>query len=199
MADILYPDWTKIIDLGKELRLEDFPLHTHFQHVADIVTDVSTTRQTVIEFRPVIPKDLWKKETTEWIYIFTIDGRIVKIGGTRTGLAGRASSYLCGHHIKERGKSRDCSKTNGFIYNTFDHYLRKGHTIQMWAHELAPAIVTVDIWGTSKAVQAQVYTAYETTALQAYTAAAGHYPALSDNSDPSHRETAKKGAKKASP
>lgn len=194
-AGPLYPAWTKLLDLTKELRLADFPLSKHFTHVADIVPDTATTRQTVIEFRPTIPRDRWRKETTEWIYMFTINGHIVKIGGTRSGLAGRCGSYLCGHHIAERGKSRDCSKTNGFIYNTFDHYARNGHTIQMWAHELKPALVTVDIWGTPKEVQAQVYTALETTALETYKATAGHYPALSDNSDPSHR--AKKSAKAA--
>lgn len=186
---ILYPDWTKVIDLERELLLEDFPLLGHFRHVANIVEDISTTRQTVIEFQPVVDKATWKKDSVEWIYLFAVDGRIVKLGGTRTGLAGRASSYLCGHHIKERGKSRDCSKTNGFVYNTFDHYLRNGHTIQMWAYQLTPVFVSVDIWGENHTVMAQVYTAYETRALEAYKRITGHYPALSDNSDPNHRSS----------
>jgi hypothetical protein len=42
------------------------------------------------------------KEKKEWIYLFLINKRIVKIGGTRTGLSGRCASYLCGHHIQER-------------------------------------------------------------------------------------------------
>jgi hypothetical protein len=64
-----------------------------------------------------------------------INDYIVKIGGTRAGLRGRANSYLCGHHIKERSKSGDCSKTNGFIYNTFVHYLNKGFKIEMYAYK----------------------------------------------------------------
>ena len=59
---------------------------------------------------------------------------IVKIGGTRTGLKGRVSSYLCGHHIEERGKSGDCSKTNGFIYNTMEFYLNLGCKIKMYGY-----------------------------------------------------------------
>ena len=49
---------------------------------------------------------------------------IIKIGGTRTGLKERCGSYLCGHHVEERDKSGDCSKTNAYIYNTFEFYLR---------------------------------------------------------------------------
>jgi hypothetical protein len=53
-----------------------------------------------------------------------MNGYIIKIGGTRTGLKERCGSYLCGHHIEERDKSGDCSKTNAYIYNTFEFYLR---------------------------------------------------------------------------
>lgn len=187
MDDILYPKWTKILDLSKEIPIEEFQLSNYFHHVANIVESISVKRQTVIEFVPVIPREDWKKETTEWIYIFTIDNCIVKIGGTRTGLAGRASSYLCGHHIPERGKSRDCSKTNGFIYNTFDYYIRKGHTVKMWGFRIEPVTVNVNIWGETKDILPQIYTAFETNALEKYKTQTGHYPSLNDNSDPSHR------------
>ena len=186
MDTILYPNWTKILNLETELRLTEFSLHTHFRHVANIVEDHADTRQTVIRFEPVIDRGEWKKKS-QWIYMLVIDGRIVKIGGTRTGLEGRCGSYLCGHHIPERGGSRDCSKTNGYIYNTFDHYVRNGHKIEMWACQIPSVRVTVDVWGTEMELDPQVYTAYETTALEAYKAEAGHYPALSDNSDPVHR------------
>jgi hypothetical protein len=181
-----FPKWTKIIDLSKELHVRDFPLHEAFRPVANIVADESTTRQTVIEFVPTIPVEEWKKKA-ENIYFFTIDDKIVKIGGTRTGLKDRTQSYLCGHHIPERGKSRDCSKTNGYIYNTFDHYIRNGHAVKMWAYEIPPAVVKMNVWGKEVLVAAQTYTAFETQALELYKTTAGHYPALSDNSDPSHR------------
>jgi hypothetical protein len=195
----LYSAWIKSIDLSKELRVPDFSLASNFRLVANIVADTKETRQTVIEFVPTIPLADWKKQT-EWIYLLTIDERIVKIGGTRDSLKGRTGSYLCGHHIPERGKSRDCSKTNGFIYNTFDHYIQTGHSVQMWGFEVPAVEATVEIWGETKTIRTQVYTAYETHALELYHKEAGAYPALSDNSDPTHRETetrAKKEAEKA--
>ena len=182
-----YSAWVKNLSLDKELRLSEFSLHEKFKHVANIVEDTVESRQTVIRFDPVIPASEWARNT-EWIYIFTIDDRIVKIGGTRDSLKGRAGSYLCGHHIPERGKSRDCSKTNGFVYNTFDDYIRNGHTIQMWGCEIPAVEATVDIWGTQKTIRTQVYTAYETHALETYRKETGHYPELSDNSDPTHRK-----------
>jgi hypothetical protein len=187
---VLFPKWTKILDLSKELVKDSFTLFPQFTHVADIVATVSDSKkkkQTVIDFVPLISNDLWKKKTLQWIYLFTVDDRIVKIGGSRSGLKGRAGSYLCGHHIRERGKSGDCSKTNGYIYNTFDHYIRNGSVVKMYAFQIPDIKVNVDVWGKNLEISPQVYTSYETGALEAYKKDAGHYPCLSNNSDPAHR------------
>ena len=182
--------WTKVINLDKELLLENFSLSAKFGHVANIVANASPSRQTVIEFSPTVADAVWKQKT-EWIYIFTIDKRVVKIGGTRDGLYGRQSSYMCGHHTSDRGKSGKCSVTNAHLYNTFDHYIRAGHVVEMWACEIPAVEATVDIWGTMTKIRTQAYTAYETGAMDAYSREAGHYPPLSDNSDPSHRKAEK--------
>jgi hypothetical protein len=57
----------------------------------------------------------------------------------------------------------------------------------MYAHEIPKPKMQVSIWGESADIEPQVYTAYETKALEKYKQAAGHYPVLSDNSDPNHR------------
>jgi hypothetical protein len=100
----------------------------------------------MIKFNPIISSEDFNKKT-EWLYLLVINNRIVKIGGTRTGLKGRVSSYLCGHHIEERGKSGDCSKTNGFIYNTFEFYLSLGCKIEMYGYELPKTEFTIEIFG----------------------------------------------------
>ena len=82
---------------------------------------------------------------------------IVKIGGTRTGLKGRTVSYLCGHHIKERGKFGDCSKTNGFIYNTFIFYLNLGCKIKTYGYKLPKLEMTIKIFGKEKKISTQTY------------------------------------------
>lgn len=182
--------WIKVLPLDKELSMEGFSLFPKFKHVADVIETSKSSapkKQTVIHFEPTISKDEWTSKNFQWIYMFVVDGKIVKIGGSRTGLAGRAGSYLCGHHVQERGKSGDCSKTNGYIYNTFDHYLRNGSVVKMYAFQIPDIKVNVDVWGKTLEISPQVYTAYETSALESYKAEAGHYPCLSDNSDPAHR------------
>lgn len=113
---------------------------------------------------------------------------IVKIGGTRTGLKGRAVSYLCGHHIEERGKSGDCSKTNGFIYNTFEFYLNLGCKIQMCGYELPKTEITIEIFRKETKITAQTYHAYESTFLEDYKKNYNEYPVLNDNCDPDYKE-----------
>ena len=121
-------------------------------------------RNTLIQFIPKIT-DIQFNKKTEWLYLLTINDRIVKIGGTRTGIKGRVSSYLCGHHIIERGKSGDCSKTNGFIYNTFEFYLKLGCNIKMYGYELPKTEIIIDIFDKKTKINAQTYHAYESTFL----------------------------------
>ena len=141
----LIKKWIKLIPTNKTIPFEEYNKKELFIQVADIVLDNelfksgtkqgNKKRKTLIQFVPTISTEAFNKKT-EWLYLLVINGMIVKIGGTRTGLKGRKGSYLCGHHIKEREKSGDCSKTNGFIYNTFEFYLKLGCKIQMYGYEL---------------------------------------------------------------
>jgi hypothetical protein len=189
--------WIKPILLEKTVSLEAYNRKDHFIPIADIVLDdkVFTTgkkqgikkRNTLIEFVPKISAEDFNKKI-EWLYLLVINDRIVKIGGTRTGLKGRISSYLCGHHIEERGKSGDCSKTNGFIYNTFEFYLRLGCKIEMYGYELPKTEITIEIFGKETKITAQTYHAYESTFLEDYKKKYNEYPVLSDNCDPDYKE-----------
>jgi hypothetical protein len=198
IEDSIYPTWTKNLDLDSQLRFDDFPLADQFKHVANIIsTPADSKRQTVITFDPVVSTEEWN-ETLESVYIFTVDGHIVKIGGSHKSLCDRCGSYLCGHHIRERGKSGDCSKTNGFIYQTFDHYARNGHIIKMYAYKIEPAVVVRKVWGTERTITitSQLYHGYETDAIEIYKGVTGSYPILCDNCDPTARKSGKdKGPK----
>lgn len=180
--------WIKQVDLSQELQFEEFPLHTQFVHVANVIlTPTDAKRQTVITFDPVIPSKQWKEKPTQWIYILTINNRIVKIGGTRDSLQQRTGSYLCGHHTEDRGRSGKCSVTNAYLYNTLEHVIRNGSQVKMYGYRIPSVQVTVDIWGTQTNVEAQVYNAFESKAISEYSRITGHNPQLSDNSDPNHR------------
>lgn len=116
-----------------------------------------------------------------------MNGKIIKIGGSRTGLEKRTVSYLCGHHTLERGGSGKMSITNAFIYNTFEFYLKLGYKIEMYAFLIPKAKVNIEILGKIKTIDAQVYHVYESEFMSLYKKRTGHYPFLSDNSDPKFR------------
>jgi acyl carrier protein len=171
-------------------------LQINSANLVDIVLDNETyssgikqgnkKRNTVIQFIPTISNEAFNKKT-EWLYLLVMNGRIVKIGGTRTGIRGRIASYLCGHHIEERGKSGDCSKTNAYIYNTFAFYLQLGCKIQMYGYELPKTEMTIEIFGKETKITAQTYHAYESTFLEDYKKNYNEYPILSDNCDPDYK------------
>lgn len=189
--------WVKLIPLNKTIEFAEYNRKKYFIPIANIVLDNelcmrgkkqgTKKRNTVIQFDSIIPKQEYNRKT-EWLYIFVVNGRIVKIGGTRTGLQGRVASYLCGHHIRERGKSGDCSKTNGFIYNTFEFYLKLGCKIEMYGYELPKTEITIEIFGKKTKIITQTYHAYETTFLEDYKKMYSDYPILNDNCDPDYKE-----------
>jgi hypothetical protein len=192
----LIKKWIKLIPNEKTILFDEYNRKEHFIPIADIVLDSelfisgkkigNKKRNTLIQFIPKISNEEFSKKT-EWLYLLVINDRIVKIGGTRTGIKGRVASYLCGHHIEERNKSGDCSKTNGFIYNTFEFYLNLGCKIQMYGYELPKTEITIEIFGKETKITAQTYHAYESTFLEDYKKNYNEYPILSDNCDPDYK------------
>jgi hypothetical protein len=192
----LVKKWIKLVPLNNLVLFENYNRKDYFTPVADIVLDTEVytygdkkgmkKRNTLIQFIPKIPlSDFDKKD--EWVYMLLINKGIVKIGGTRSGLKGRITSYLSGHHINERGKSGDCSKTNGFIYNTFEFYLNMGYKIEMYAYKLPYVENVINIFDKEIKIKAQTYHAYETTFLEDYKKIYNSYPVLSDKCDPDYK------------
>ena len=191
-----YKKWIKLISIDKTILFDDYNRKEYFRNIADITLDDEIItkgdkkgikkRNTMIKFIPKIKTEEFNRKT-EWIYLFIINGRIVKIGGTRTGIKGRLSSYLCGHHIEERGKSGDCSKTNGFIYNTIEFYLQQDCKIELYGYELPKTEITINIFDKEIKVVAQTFHAYESTFLEDYKKNYKNYPILCDNCDPNYK------------
>jgi hypothetical protein len=184
--------WIKLISNDKTILYNDYNRKKYFKPIADIKLDNEISvngnkkRKTVIQFIPKIMKDEYNNKT-EWLYLFMINNRIVKIGGTRIGLKGRISSYLCGHYVKERNKSGDCSKTNGYIYNTFEFYLNLGCKIKMYGYKLPKIEIPIKIFNKKTKIIAQTFHAYETSFLEDYKKENGIYPILSDKCDPNYK------------
>jgi len=179
--------WIKLILIDKTISFDKYNRKEYFILIANIVLDNESKRNTLIKFIPTISNEDFNKKT-EWLYLLVINDMIVKIGGTRTGLKGRVGSYLCGHHILERGKSGDCSKTNAFIYNTIEFYLNLGCKIQMYGYQLPQKNITINIFDKEIKIKAQTYHAYESTFMEDYKKHYNEYPILNDNCDPDYKE-----------
>lgn len=160
-------------------RYEDFAHRDNFEIVSEVKLDMSSSRQTLIRFVPM-NIDKWNA-CGNWVYMFVVNDRIVKIGGTKNGLKKRAASYLCGHHTR---KYNTCSITNGIIYNTFLYYLQKGAKILMYGMRCPPVYATIDVFGEQHSVETQVFDVYESVLIRKYTSEIGMPPLLSTRSDP---------------
>ena len=187
-----YKKWIKSISKGIIIQFEEYNRNDYFIPIADIVLDNDVDksgeklRQSVIKFVPIISNKEFN-EIIEWLYLFTINGEIVKIGGTRNGIKKRVNSYLCGHHIKERGKSGDCSKTNAFIYNTFEFYLNLGYKIQMYGYKLPKTEISIKVFDKEVQITTQTYHVYESMYLGDFKKNYNKYPILNDNCDPNYK------------
>ena len=202
VATPLYLRWLVPIDFTVLVAWVNFVFKEHFIKVADIqiddeVKEKSTktkkagekARQTFIRFVATINKKIWSEEA-EWIYVFVVDGMIVKIGGTRTGLLKRCGSYLSGHGIPELGGNSN--STNAKIYWTFLHLLNQGKKIEMYACRLPEAVVTQTVFGSTKVIRTQCFHDWEAFCLEEFAKLYGSFPPLSENCDPRYRKEKKK-------
>ncbi len=166
-----------------------------FEHACDIVLDHSDRRQTTI--KPELPRvpgaqERWTADA-EQIYLIVQDDKIMKIGGTRTGMKSRFGSYLCGHCVPERLKRNGdafpgkMSVTNAHLYHTIETDLLAGNSWKIYTWKLPEMTIEVEILGEKTTVVAQTYHAYESRCMGKFNEMAGHIPHLCDNSDPSYR------------
>ena len=187
--------WIKQITIEGTAPFEEYEEKHLFTEFCNIVldNDIATkgkkegvkARQTVIKCEPIVSLEEYKKNAED-IYLIVMNGRILKIGGTRVGWKDRFGSYLCGHHVPERGGSRDCSKTNGFIYNTLDFYLQLGCSVKVYIYRLPKAVIVREICGQTIEIAAQTYHAYESVLMSKYMKKYGFMPILCDNADPTY-------------
>ena len=187
--------WIKLISMKSVVPFDDYQQKNSFKHVANVVldNDMHTTgkkagtkkRNTLIKFVPVVTTGEFK-EKKELLYIMTVNGYIVKIGGSRNGLSERIASYMCGHHTPERGKSGDCSKTNAYIYNTFEFYLKNKCDIKMYCYTLPVTLVKLNIMNKDIEEVAQTYHVYESIYIAAFKQQYKMIPVLCTNSDPTY-------------
>ena len=111
----------------------------------------------------------------ELIYAIVIDGKIVKIGGTYTGMKKRHGSYNCGTR-KARAKGT-CSVTNFDITEYQFTALVQGKTVEWYVFDVPLAETTVNLpWGDEISYNAKTYMKYESSLSHKYAELRGAVP-----------------------
>ena len=111
----------------------------------------------------------------ELIYAIVIDGKIVKIGGTYTGMKKRHGSYNCGTR-KARAKGT-CSVTNFDITEYQFTALRQGKTVEWYVFDVPLAEATINLpWGEEITYNAKTYMKYEYSLSHKYAELRGAVP-----------------------
>lgn len=175
-----YSSWVKPVPFKTCIEFSNYIRSDYFKLVANCKINDNLE----LCFNPEIPLKLYR-EPKEWIYLFTVENYIVKIGGTRVGLRGRMSSYLSGRYASS---SKTVSTTNAFVYNTLNHYLKLGHSVNLYAYELPKInLPPVNILNTTVKIKPQTYTAYESIFLEDFEKKYGIVPCLNYNWDPNYK------------
>ncbi len=164
-----------------------------FELKGEIVLDDDPKRQTTLRVARCVHDEVWN-EKTEHIYLLVRDGVIMKIGGTRTGLKERWSSYLCGHCVTQRLKKSTgeafpgkMSVTNAHLYHTIEKdLLDTGAKWEIWSWKLPVVKINVEILDEQVEVVAQTYHAFESICINKFKKVTGKIPLLCDNSDPNY-------------
>lgn len=160
-----YEQLDRII-LNNDTLFSNYDCKDYFKYVADVVINRDQSKQ-LLKFVPKISIEQFN-EKREWIYLYLIEDRIIKIGGTRVGLQGRARSYLSGYYTVERGKSGLCSITNAAIYNLFNYSLEKGYKVKMYGYMLPKVETEIIIIDRKLTVPVQTYHIYEKIFIDNY-------------------------------
>ena len=171
MEDIDISKWVKEINDSLKLKFDDFSLYKNFTKIGnfELTNDKRLLWSLVCENDK---QDIYSRYQNG-IYVITFNDYIVKIGGTKVGMAGRISSYCCGHCIPERKKKNGehypgkMSVTNAYIYNPIEDIE-----------------VKKIIFGEEQTFKVQCYDEYEKIALNKYKEQVGEFPILSYNSHP---------------
>lgn len=188
--DIDYSYWVKDLDVEEGLLCEDFEYFKFFEKIGDFIIDNDIKTNTKLELNIVKGKEELYSIRQNLVYIILKDDKIVKIGGTKTGMKARITSYKCGHYIRERkdkyGKnySGKPSATNAYVYNTLLHYIKKGEKFSVYIYPIEDKHVEVEIFGKKKRIKTQIYEEWEKECISNYKDKHGKLPILCNNSHP---------------
>lgn len=146
---------------------------------ASIEPNIIDPTKRLYKVLPVKSQEDQFKTKQDLIYFLVFDGKLVKIGGTMTGLKDRITSYYCGtRNNRERGT---CSVTNYHVSEAIFAALATGKIVEFYIFKIPQVIINRPILGIEQEISCQVYPAYEKSFIELYCKETGHNPLLSKN------------------
>ena len=166
------------IDLSTEASV-DWAVDKGFTKFADMTLDSNVKPGVRLTYKPYIETKEWTKYRN-MLYVISIDGRIVKIGMTTTGLSKRWGSYNNGTPEIREGKGSG-STTNYNVVQPLKIAIEEGRNVEWYCWAPPVKTYTNEAWGYTEEVQAKDPEWYENLLLTMYEEEFGKKPHLSSN------------------
>tara|TARA_R110002074_G_scaffold139425_1_gene285146 strand:+ start:208 stop:783 length:576 start_codon:yes stop_codon:yes gene_type:complete len=177
-----HEDEIRTIDLNKELPVEDFLKFGWTKYTYNELTDNNNIGMSMNVVEGITTKD--KNEHCQGVYLLTVNGKVVKIGGTETGLAKRWGSYNNGTK-KIRMGAGNGSVTNYYIIQALKAALKQGYIVEWYFKKMDYIEEEVELYS-GEVIQNRLYPNgqykdHEKDLLSYYESITGFHPVLSSN------------------
>ena len=171
---------TKLIDLSVELDADLF-----IEYGYNKIADMNLTTNNNIGLKMNYLKGLSKEagEHCHGVYLIVINGKVVKIGGTETGLRARWGSYGNGTD-KIRNGAANGSVTNYYVCTAIKEALKLGYSVEWYYKKMKYEVKLLNLYGigiTENVCVDGTYKMHEKALLELYKNKTGKYPKLSSN------------------
>jgi len=177
------------LDFNNEPTILDFlkktNLSKYFTKVADIVSDKNKNPKYSVnflqEFLKVGKNGYYTKDTdhSQWVYLLSINGKIIKIGESNKTLGNRWGSYGAG--TRENRNNGTCSTTNYFISEIIRQSLNSKYKIELFGYRIPNVVIKIDVFGTTKKVITNNVKSYESSLIEKFVNLYGKKPIVGKN------------------
>ncbi len=115
----------------------------------------------------------------EYIYLICFNNKVIKIGGTRTGMKKRMGSYKCG--TRRYRKKGTCATTNYHLMEAMYAALMEGKQVDFYVYKVPTIQTTQEVFGETKTIETSMFTHFESRLIEVFTDVNGTRPVMSPN------------------
>jgi hypothetical protein len=166
------------IDLTTETSA-DWAVEKGFVKFADMTLAPEIKIGCRLTYQPYMESKSWTKKRN-MLYVVCIDGKMVKIGMTTTGLAQRWSSYNNGTPAIREGKGSG-STTNYDVVQPLIIAMEEGRKVEWYCYPTPVKEYKISAWGHQDRITSKDVSWYESKLLDIYKNEFGHKPHFSQN------------------